>query len=298
MFDLTTYLSHKRKQVDDTLEQIFKAPTASDIITSAMRYSVMAGGKRLRPILCLASIEAVGGDFSSEIALKTAGALEMVHTYSLIHDDLPAMDNDDLRRGKPTCHIAFDEPSAILAGDALVTLAFQTIAEINCQDDELTLKLIDIIQSVASAAGHRGMIAGQMIDISSEGTRLSLDDLQHMYRLKTGALIETSIYTGAVIGDGSKRQIDQLKTYAQKIGLAFQIADDILNVQGDPAIMGKSAGTDEIRQKTTYPAVVGIDQSKETMRQLVDNALQAIEDFDNNSDPLRAIATYIIDRNV
>lgn len=298
MFDLATYLSQKRKRIDGTLELIFQAPTGSERINDAMRYSVMAGGKRLRPILCLASIEAVAGDCSSEIALKTAGALEMIHTYSLIHDDLPAMDDDDLRRGIPTCHIAFDEPTAILAGDALLTLAFQTLAEIDCEAEREALKLIGVIRSIARAAGHLGMIAGQMIDVSSEGTRLSLADLQQMYRMKTGALIETSVHCGTVIGGASEQQTDCLATYAENLGLAFQIADDILNIQGDPAVMGKSAGTDEIRHKTTYPVVMGIEKSRHTMRRLVDNALQALEDFDNKSDPLRAIAKYIIERNL
>lgn len=297
MFDLSAYLAQRKERVDAALRRFFEAPTGSERINDAMRYSVMAGGKRLRPILCLASIEAVGGDPFSDLALKTAGALEMVHTYSLIHDDLPVMDDDDLRRGKPTCHKAFDEPTAMLAGDALVTLAFQTLADTDCHDGQQALQLLETIRIISVAAGHRGMIAGQMVDISSEGTCLSLMDLQHMYRMKTGALICASVHAGAVVANGSDRQIERLKTYARHLGLAFQIADDILNVQGDPAITGKAAGTDAIRGKTTYPSVMGVDKSKQTMRHLVDKALQALENFDNQSDPLRAIASYIIERN-
>jgi geranylgeranyl diphosphate synthase type II len=256
----------------------------------------MARAKRIRPILFLATIEALGSTIKDDIALKIACAIEMVHTYSLIHDDLPAMDNDNLRRGKQTCHIAFDEATAILVGDALLTLAFQILSEIEPQDGRQAFDLIKTIHLITVAAGYRGMIAGQMLDISSEGTRLSLNELEEMYQLKTGALFQASVHTGAILANGNPKQIDQLITYARNIGLAFQITDDVLNVEGDPAVTGKSAGTDELRRKNTYPAIMGVEKSIGLTKKLIDNALQALADFDNRSEPLRAIATFIIDR--
>jgi geranylgeranyl diphosphate synthase type II len=258
---------------------------------------MMAGGKRIRPILCLAAIEALGGNPGKKNALTVACALEMIHTYSLIHDDLPAMDNDNLRRGRQTCHIAFDEATAILVGDALLTLAFQILSEIKPTDEHPSEFIIDIIRILTLAAGYRGMIAGQMTDISSEGALLSLEVLEEMYRLKTGALFEASVHTGAILAKGTLSQLKQLITYARNIGLAFQITDDILNVEGNPAVTGKSAGTDEMRQKSTYPSIIGIERSKQLTKKLINNALQALDDFDNRSDPLREIAKFIIDRN-
>jgi len=225
--------------------------------------------------------------------LPAACALEMIHTYSLIHDDLPAMDNDDLRRGKPTCHVAFDEATAILAGDALLTLAFRILSSINENNSSNQLK---VIRKISFAAGYNGMIEGQMRDIASEGTLLSLKELEDMHSLKTGALIEASIFSGALLGCGTPKQIDQLEIYAKNIGLAFQVTDDILNIEGDPAVMGKAVGTDNARGKSTYPSIMGLNKSKEFARKLVRNSLQALDDFDNNSDSLRAIACYIIER--
>lgn len=259
-----------------------------------MKYALMAGGKRIRPVLCIAAAEAVGNE--SPNVLKAACALEVVHTYSLIHDDLPAMDDDDLRRGKPTCHIAFDEATAILAGDALLTLAFQILSSIECKTRIDMVRLLRIIHTISSAAGYKGMIEGQMRDLSSENSRLDIEDLSTMHALKTGALIEASVNTGILLGGGSEKQIQQLGIYATNIGLAFQVTDDILNVEGDAELMGKAIGTDEIRNKSTFPSLLGINESKIFKKKLINNALQALDNFDSRSDPLRAIASYIIER--
>jgi geranylgeranyl diphosphate synthase, type II len=293
-YDLTAYLNDKKKMINNELDKIFRDFTSSSRIVKAMKYSLMAGGKRIRPVLCLAATEAVGGNLES--ALPAACALEMIHTYSLIHDDLPAMDNDVLRRGKPTCHVAFDEATAVLTGDALLTLAFQNLSSpLNIKESQ-ALVWLNVIHIISIAGGYKGMIDGQMKDIISEGTSLSLDDLKNMHALKTGALIEASIRCGAILGNGSQEQIKQLKIYAKNIGLAFQVTDDILNVEGNPAVMGKAVGTDKNRKKNTYPLVLGLKESKEFATKNVNNALKAIEIFDNKADPLRAVARYILKR--
>ena len=295
-FDLSSYLFSKQKQVNRTIDEIIDQTTNSSVVVSAMRHSLLAEGKRIRPVLCIAASQAVGG--RTEDVLMAACALEMIHAYSLIHDDLPAMDNDDLRRGKPTCHIAFNEATAILAGDALLTLAFEILSSIDLNRIKVNnaVKWLRVINIIAKAAGYKGMIEGQIKDIAAEGNRIGLKDLEKMHALKTGALIEASISTGAILGNGSVEQIQQLNIYAKNIGLAFQVIDDILNVEGDPAVMGKDVGTDQVREKSTYPSIIGIEKSKEFAKNLVNNALQALDYFDNKSDPLRAIAHYIIDR--
>lgn len=293
-FDLNSYLISKRKKVNAFIDEILKNTATSSRIVQAMHYSLMAGGKRVRPILCIAASEAVGEN--ADDVLPAACALEMIHTYSLIHDDLPAMDNDAMRRGKPTCHVAFDEATAILAGDALLTLAFQILSSINLINKKNLSNRLKVIHKISFAAGYNSMIEGQMRDIASEGTLLSLEELENMHSLKTGALIEASIFSGVLLGGGSPKQIDQLEIYAKNIGLAFQVADDILNVEGDSAVMGKAVGSDNARGKSTYPSIMGLNKSKEFAKKLVRNALQALDDFDNNSDPLRAIACYIIER--
>lgn len=293
-YNLNSYLVLKCNQIDDALNKILQDTSDSTRIINAMKYSLMAGGKRIRPVLCMAAAETVGGN--GKDALPAACAIEMIHTYSLIHDDLPAIDNDDLRRGKPACHIAFDEATAILAGDALLTLAFQILSSVETIRESQASKWLSVIHSIALAAGYKGMIEGQMKDIASENTTLDSDKLKEIHSLKTGSLIEASVYSGAVIGGGSLKQIEQLKIYGKKIGLAFQITDDILNVEGDPAVLGKAVGTDKARKKVAYPSIMGIEKSKEFAKKLADNALQALDCFDSKSDPLRAIAYYIIER--
>jgi len=294
MFELTVYIDKKNQQINVALEKILHASIPSEPIVEAMKYSLMAGGKRIRPVLCLAAAEAVGG--KPQAVLPAACALEIVHTYSLIHDDLPAMDNDDLRRGKPTCHVAFDEATAILAGDALLTLAFQVLSSVQSTTGNQASGWLKVIHIISTAAGYRGMIRGQMLDMAAEGQHLTVDELKSMHVLKTGALIEASLLCGALLADARKRQMDILKTYARSIGLAFQVTDDILNVEGNPKIMGKAVGTDELREKSTYPAILGLERSRQFAKDLVDEALQALEVFDKKADPLRALATYIIDR--
>ena len=294
MFDLTVYIDNKNQQINVALEKILHASIPSEPIVEAMKYSLMAGGKRIRPVLCLAAAEAVGG--KPQAVLPAACALEIVHTYSLIHDDLPAMDNDDLRRGKPTCHVAFDEATAILAGDALLTLAFQVLSSVQSTTGNQASGWLKVIHIISTAAGYRGMIRGQMLDMAAEGQHLTVAELKSMHALKTGALIEASLLCGALLAGARKRQMDILKTYARSIGLAFQVTDDILNVEGNPKIMGKAVGTDELREKSTYPAILGLERSRQFAKDLVDEALQALEVFDKKADPLRALATYIIDR--
>ena len=294
MFYLNAYLADKIKRINAAIESILKTSERPDRLLEAMTYSLMAGGKRFRSVLCVAAAEAVGGDL--EDVLPAACALEMVHTYSLIHDDLPAMDDDAMRRGQPTCHKAFDEATAILAGDALLTLAFQTLSSVEAGTDQQAAKWLRVIQLISHAAGYCGMIQGQMLDMDSEGSQLTLDELKFMHRLKTGALIEVSLRCGAERVSVNSSQIQMLESYAQHIGLAFQVTDDILNVEGDPAIMGKAVGTDKLRHKSTYPSLLGLEESKKFARKLIENALQTLESFDQKAEPLRAIATYIVDR--
>ena len=294
MFDLSAYLASKQETVNIRLNEILDSFNDGGRIFEAMRYSLNAGGKRIRPILSVAATEAVGGTESNVILI--ACAIEMIHTYSLIHDDLPAMDNDDLRRGMPTSHIQFDEATAILAGDALLTLAFEMLSSPDILKDNPAASCLEIIRILTKAAGCQGMIEGQMGDILSEGKELSLPELESIHLLKTGALIEASVCAGAIIGKGNEKKIDMLRTYGKHIGLAFQVMDDILNVKGDPSLMGKAVGSDAKRGKNTYPAVIGLKRSEKYASQLVQTGLHALHSFDNKADPLRAIGKYIIER--
>jgi len=294
MFELKTYITQKNQIIDASLEKMLRDSQSTETLVKAMQYSLMAGGKRIRPVLCLAACEAVGG--APQHALTAACALEMIHTYSLIHDDLPAMDDDELRRGKPTCHIAFDEATAILAGDALLTLAFEILSAVHLSDGHHAAQWLKVIHIISEAAGYQGMIQGQMLDIASEGRKLSAGELETMHRLKTGALIETSLVCGALLGGADQQQKELLGAYGSKIGLAFQVADDILNVEGNPQLMGKAIGTDQLREKTTYPSMLGIEAARDFSKKLVREALQALETFGKQADPLRAIATYIVER--
>ena len=294
MFDLKAYLAAKQEIVNKNLNEILHSFDGGSRILESMRYSLNAGGKRIRPILSIAGSEAVGGDVAG--VLHIACAIEMIHTYSLIHDDLPAMDNDDLRRGKPTSHIQFDEPTAILTGDALLTLAFEVLSSQAAASKNDPAIYLEIIKILAQAAGCRGMIAGQMGDILSEGKKLTLTELTSIHRLKTGALIEASVCAGAIFGNGNEEDVSKLRTYGKHIGLAFQIMDDILNVKGDPSLMGKAVGSDAKKGKSTYPAIIGMKHSEKDAYQLVQTGLQAIHGFDKKAEPLRAIGKYIIER--
>ena len=293
-FDLKPYLDEKRALVDESLKVYIEqtTPGAGGRISEAMAYSLMAGGKRLRPILCLAACEAVGGN--CRLALPAAGALEMIHTYSLVHDDLPAMDNDDMRRGRPTCHKAFDEATAVLAGDALLTSAFHILSK---ADTRLSPEVqMEVLGVVSRASGAMGMIEGQMRDILAEGHPLTLDALKALHALKTGALIGASVESGAVVGGASQHERHALLTYAEKIGLAFQVVDDILNVEGDPLVMGKGVGTDEALNKATYPALMGLEPSRRYAQTLTDEAISALFPFAEQAAPLEALAKYVLTR--
>ncbi len=295
MMELKSYLSEKREMVDRALEACFPPPRgpASDIVR-AMTYSVFAGGKRLRPILCIAGAEAVGGD--GKDVLPAACALEMIHTYSLIHDDLPVMDDDDLRRGKPTNHKVFGEAIALLAGDGLLTEAFSVLAGMRLPNPTPPEALCGVIRRISEAAGYRGMVGGQVVDVQSEGTSPDGEVVRFIHTHKTADLITVSAVSGAVLAGAEDGQAAALEAYGQRIGLAFQISDDILNIEGDSAVLGKDVGSDEERGKMTWPAVHGLDASRAAQSDLVEDALGALKPFDHRADPLRAIARYIVER--
>ncbi len=293
--DLKTYLSEKRTIVDSALGKIFpRLEDPSADIVEAMNYSLFAGGKRLRPILCMAGAEAVGGEGRS--VLPVACALELIHTYSLIHDDLPIMDDDDMRRGKATSHKVFGEALALLAGDGLLTEAFHTMALPETLGAVNPLSLLRVIPMIAEAVGYQGMVGGQVVDIQSEGKEVDFPLLEFLHAHKTGALLTVSVSSGAILGGGDEIQVKALTEYGRKIGLAFQIADDILDIEGDSEKMGKSLGGDIEKKKITYPAVIGLEQSKAIQRGLIDQALEALNPFDHRAEPLRQIAVYIIER--
>jgi geranylgeranyl diphosphate synthase, type II len=290
--DLKAYLRDKRALVDDALKAVFPDPQgpAADVVR-AMTYSLFAGGKRLRPILCIGGTEAVGKE--GRTVLPFACSLELIHTYSLIHDDLPAMDNDDLRRGKPTSHKVFGEAVALLAGDGLLTEAFRLMAGTSGVDPRALLK---VIRLVGSAAGYQGMVGGQVVDIQSEGKPVDPSLVNFIHSHKTGALIHASVTSGAILGGGTEEQVNAISSYGEKIGLAFQIADDILDVEGDSKTMGKGVGGDARKKKITFPGAVGLQKAKEIQGRLVEEALGALKAFGERADPLRSIAVYIIER--
>jgi geranylgeranyl diphosphate synthase type II len=296
--DIQTYLSEKRKVVEDALEKFMLqevAPFEKHI--QAMRYSLFAGGKRVRPILCLAAGEAVAKSPVTENNLiPIACALECIHTYSLVHDDLPAMDDDDLRRGKPTNHTLFGEAGAILAGDSLLTWAFDLLSSPNTCT--LTpLQRLTIIHIIAKAAGPQGMVGGQALDISSEHTDFPFETLQTIHKNKTGVLITCSVHAGAIGAGASEEQTEKLITFGNNIGLAFQIVDDLLNVTSTTEQLGKAAGSDANRGKATYPAFFGIEKTRTKAKEAVERAVDALTGFDQNADPLRAIAEYVYTRS-
>ncbi|AXA23118.1 MULTISPECIES: (2E,6E)-farnesyl diphosphate synthase [Pseudomonas] len=292
---INSYQSACQARVDAALEPLFVAPSKElERLYAAMRYSVMNGGKRVRPLLAYAACEAFG--VAPEQANGAACAVELIHAYSLVHDDLPAMDDDDLRRGQPTTHKAFDEACAILAGDGLQSLAFSALldAHLSPQPDAIRLAMV---QALAKAAGPAGMVGGQAIDLGSVGVKLDQQALEYMHRHKTGALIEASVRLGALAsGRAEATQLDALQTYAQAIGLAFQVQDDILDVESDTATLGKRQGADIARDKPTYPALLGLDAAKAYAIELRDQALVALEGFGESAEPLRALARYIVER--
>ena len=290
---LAEVLEQGRKIADDALERLL--PPADQRPTSihrAMRHSVFAGGKRIRPILCMEAGRAVAGRLPPGIE-GLGAALEMLHTYSLIHDDLPALDNDDLRRGRPTCHKAFGEAIAILAGDALQTQAYEVLSRVECCADARAR----IIEEIARGTGTvNGMIGGQVVDLESEHTKPDAETLQYIHQSKTAALITASVVSGGIYGGGSSDQIEHLRCFGLSIGLAFQIVDDVLDVTQTSEQLGKTAGKDIASEKATYPALFGLEESRKRAAGLLASASDALEDFGERAETLKSIARFLIER--
>ena len=275
----------------DLLKELRRTKSLDENLSRAMEYSLMAGGKRLRPILLMAAADAI--DSSGEKFIKVADALEMIHTYSLIHDDLPAMDDDDYRRGKLTNHKVFGEATAILAGDALLTLAFEVVLR---QKDVAPEILLKVLHEISTAAGVSGMVGGQALDLRSEGIQIDFETLKLMHRGKTGALFKAAIRSGAILAQADEKKLAALTRYAENFGLAFQITDDILDVTGDEKILGKPTGSDEKNLKATYVSLTSLDAAKNFAQEAVDEALDALKDFGTEADFLRELVKYLIAR--
>jgi geranylgeranyl diphosphate synthase, type II len=292
---ITHYLARRASEVNDWLDRLVPTEeTQPELLHRAMRYSLLAGGKRLRPALVLAAGEALGA--ATADLMPAACAIEMIHTYSLIHDDLPAMDNDDLRRGRPTCHKAFGEAVAILAGDALLTLAFRVLASgIQALNAE---RQIRVIHEFGAAAGSmNGMIGGQMADIENEGKQVDAYTLEYIHRSKTGALIAASAAVGGIIAGAGDGEIERLRVYGQRIGLAFQIADDILDVTSTSEQLGKTPGKDMAANKATYPSIHGMAESEARAQALVNEAIETVQTLGRETLVLEELARFIIARS-
>lgn len=273
------------------IEELRRTRSLDENLIRAMEYSLMAGGKRLRPILLMAAADAING--AGEKFITVADALELIHTYSLIHDDLPAMDDDDYRRGKLTNHKVFGEATAILAGDALLTLAFEVVLR---QEDVPPEILLNVLKEISIAAGVAGMVGGQAIDLRSEGVQIDLATLKLMHMGKTGALFKAAIRSGAILAQADNKKLNALTRYAEAFGLAFQITDDILDVTGDAKILGKATGSDAKNHKATYVSLTSIDEAKRLSQTTVDEALNALSDFGSEADFLRGLVQYLIAR--
>ncbi|MGE4520274.1 MAG: polyprenyl synthetase family protein [Desulfobacteraceae bacterium] len=289
-FDLKKYLQTNSDLVEKRLEELLVCEKGSRHLLNAMNYSLLAGGKRLRPVLCIAASKICSDNHFK--ALDCACAIEMIHTYSLIHDDLPAMDNDDIRRGILTCHKKFSEAAAILAGDGLLNMAFEVLA----RQDLPPEIVVETIKVISKASGSHGMISGQMRDIDAENQEISLEELENIHMEKTGALIRASLVSGAIIGGCDEEGIKNLDEYGKLIGLAFQVTDDILNVTGDPEVMGKSAGTDSEKNKATYPVLMGLENSVKYAEELIRKSVYHLKYFNTSPDPLEHLAWYILNR--
>ena len=293
--DIETYLEEKRQTVDRYLEaHLPPVGTSPAVLHEAIRYSLLAGGKRLRPILTIAAAESIG---SPPLAmLPIACAFEFIHTYSLIHDDLPAMDNDDFRRGKLTNHKVYGDGVAILAGDGLHTMAFEWCSRADLVNDIEPYVQVQIIQELALGAGNHGMVGGQVLDIQAENQRVALEELHTIHAHKTGKLIRAAVRAGALLSGADLRQFDQLTAYAEDVGLAFQIADDVLNVTGTREELGKDANTDAERGKQTYPGFYGLEGARKLAQDRADHAISCLKGFDEKADSLRGMAQYIVSR--
>jgi geranylgeranyl diphosphate synthase type II len=292
---LKDYIQEKADLIAERLARYMDTDGIPETLRQAMSYSLLAGGKRLRPVLVLATLEAFGNPIATGVPVGCA--VEMIHTYSLIHDDLPAMDNDDFRRGKPTNHKVYGEAMAILAGDALLTQAFETVCEAEAAGAP-AVSVLKIVRELASYAGARGMVGGQCADMEGENTQLTLAQLKYIHQHKTADLLVFCVRAGAILANADERQLALLTRYANNIGLAFQIQDDILDVTGDFAKIGKPVGSDEQRHKSTYPSLIGMEESRELLHQLVAEANQALTEAELVNDSiLRALAAFIIERD-
>jgi geranylgeranyl diphosphate synthase type II len=288
------YLEAQRERVESALAEYFPLdPANPHRLVEAVRYSLLGGGKRLRPILLLAACEAVGG--AAEQALPYGCALEMIHVYSLIHDDLPAMDDDALRRGQPTNHVVFGEGLAILAGDALLSEAFHVLAR-SAERDPRPRRAMRALREIAAAAGPRGMVAGQAADLAAEGAAVDLATVEFIHVRKTGALILAAVRAGGLVGGARAPELRALTRYGERLGLAFQIADDILDAEAPTSVTGKEPGRDGVRHKATFPAVLGVPAAKQRARELLEQGLGALQGFDERADPLRDLARFIVAR--
>ena len=293
--DIKAYLENKRPMVDKALELLIPpAETFPPKVFEAMRYSLFAGGKRVRPILAIASAEALGAKTAG--LLPIAGALELIHTYSLIHDDLPAMDDDDLRRGRPTCHKVYGEAMAILAGDGLLNRAFEVLSDQRRLKTVTATRLLAIVREISLASGAFGMVGGQVVDMESEGKDVDLPTLEYIHTHKTGALIRASVRTGAIYAKANEKRLKALTRYGERVGLAFQIADDILDIVGSQEEIGKDVGSDLKKGKKTFPSFYGLEESRRRAKEVSDQAMAALKDFDRKADPLRELAKYIVTR--
>ncbi|OGW32532.1 MAG: polyprenyl synthetase [Nitrospirae bacterium GWC2_42_7] len=292
--DIKKYLNDKKEAVDSFLHAYFKEQRRPALLHEAMLYSLFAGGKRIRPVLAIASYEACGG--KSDEIVPYASALEVIHTYSLIHDDLPAMDNDDLRRGKPTSHKVYGETIAILAGDALLTDAFSLLSDTTFCHTIKETDLLKALHEISIASGSMGMVAGQAQDILSENSVPDKNMLQFIHIHKTTAIICASVKLGCILAGGKPEKLEAISSYGMGIGLAFQVVDDILNVEGDTKEMGKAAGSDAKTNKMTYPSLYGIEESRQISKKLISDAIDSLASFSSAADPLREIALYLLNR--
>jgi geranylgeranyl diphosphate synthase type II len=298
-FDLDAYLKERAALIERALVQkVAESDGPSSRLFEAMRYSLLAGGKRLRPVLALAACEAVGGNIDA--ALGFACAIEMIHTYSLVHDDLPCMDDDDLRRGRPTNHKVYGEAMATLAGDGLLTDAFKVIARAAFSPSLAVPPAValETIAELAEAAGSDGMVGGQVIDLLGEGRPMELHELEYLHSKKTGALFVASVCGGARMGGANQPQLKALREYARALGLAFQVIDDLLDVEASTENVGKRTHKDEARGKATYPSLLGVERSRELAIELANKARQALDGFDQRAEPLRMLATFAVERKL
>ncbi|MBI3815714.1 MAG: polyprenyl synthetase family protein [Nitrospinae bacterium] len=293
--NIKEYLNEMKTLVDNALDRYIPSKnTYPPDIYNSMRYSLFAGGKRLRPILVIASAETVGG--KREDVLPFACAIEMIHTYTLIHDDLPAIDNDDFRRGKPANHKEFGEAVAILAGDALLTMAFQMMSEVRLMPGINPAAILRAMNEIARAVGASGTIGGQVVDIQYSGKKPDIPTLEYIHTHKTGEMILSAVRAGAILSDCEDDELNALTKYGENIGLAFQVVDDILDVEGESEVMGKTTGSDERMKKITYPSVFGLAESKKIAGRLIDNSIKSLEMFGEKGEILKDISEYIIAR--